>query len=493
MRILDAALDWINDRTGLIDLLKPMATHPVPPDTGWFYVFGSAILVSFGIQMVTGVVLATMFVPSSSSAYQSLDFITNSATLGSVIRGMHFWGASSMILFIGAHMIRVFLTGSFKFPREMNWVSGVVLLLLTVGMGFTGQLLRWDQNAVWSVIVGAEQAGRVPLLGHWLARLLLAGGTLSSVTLSRFFVLHVFVLPGLIFVTVGLHLYLVLRHGISEPPVPGRRVAVDDYRSFYERLLERSGVPFWPSAAWRDALFGLAVLLGVLFLAWWFGPPTLGRIPDPTIIQAQPRPDWYLLWYFAVLALLPHGAENYMIVFGPPLAGLVLLLLPFLFPTGERSPRRRPWAVAAVLTIVLSVAVLWRAGVEAPWSPDFEAQPLSTEVIGASSGPVFEGAALFAKRGCVYCHSISGDGGRRGPNLTTVGSRLTKRQMIIRILNGGYNMPGYSSILESGELEELVRFLQTRTSERSSEANLSMHPLVAERLIDAQHDSIGAE
>lgn len=464
MKIVKTTLDWINDRTGLVDMLAPMATHPVPPNTGWAYVFGSAVLISFVIQIITGMVLATMFVPASSEAYQSLDFITNTATFGAIIRGMHFWGASAMILFIGVHMIRVYLTGSYKFPREMSWISGVFLLLFTIGMGFTGQLLRWDQNAVWSVIVGAEQAGRVPFIGHWLAYLLMAGETLSSVTLSRFFVIHVFVLPGLIFITLGLHLYLVVRNGISEPPTAGQRVDPEHYRTFYERLLEKTGVPFWPSAAWRDAVFGLAVLLAVVFLAWWFGPPTLGRAPDPALVQAQPRPDWYLLWYFAVLALLPHGAEDYVIVLGPPLAFLVLLLLPFVFPGGERSPRRRPWAIAIVLTIIVSVSVLWREGVKAPWSPDFSAHSLPEQVIGTTTGTVFRGGQLFSNRGCIYCHTISGYGGKRGPNLTTVGNRLTEQQMIIRVLNGGYNMPGYSSILNSKELKEIVSFLQSRKS-----------------------------
>ncbi len=462
MRIVKTALDWFNDRTGLIDMLDPMLKHPVPPDTGWMYVFGSAVLISFGIQIVTGMVLATMYVPSSSEAYQSLEFITKTATLGSVIRGMHYWGASAMILFLGVHMIRVFLTGSYKFPREMSWVSGVFLLLFTFGMGFTGQTLRWDQNAIWSIIVGAEQAGRVPFIGQWLAHLLLAGGTLSSVTLSRFFVLHVFVLSGLIIATLGLHLYLVLRNGISEPPVPGRRVRNPGYREFYQGLLAKRGIPFWPHAAWRDAVFGLAVLAGVVLLAWWVGPPVIGRPPDPTLIQAEPRPDWYLLWYFAVLALLPHGAESYVIVLGPLLAGLVLLLLPFVFPEGERSPRRRPWAVAIVLIIVLSVGVLWRAGVTAYWSPDFGAQPLPEEVVGTTSGPVFLGSQLFAEKGCVFCHSIAGHGGHRGPELTTVGNRLTEQQMIIRVVNGGYNMPGYGSILNSTELKQVVSFLQSR-------------------------------
>jgi ubiquinol-cytochrome c reductase cytochrome b subunit len=188
----------------------------------------------------------------------------------------------------------------------------------------------------------------------------------------------------------------------------------------------------------------------------------IGRPPDPTIIDAQPRPDWYLLWYFAVLALLPHGAEDYVIILAPLVAVLVLLLLPIVFPAGERSPRKRPWAVASVLAIVVSVGVLWRAGVQADWSPDFSAQPLPDSVIGASAGPVHLGAELFAKRGCIYCHRVAGHGGRRGPDLTTVGDRLTEQQMIIRVLNGGYNMPGFGGILSAKELDQVVAFLKSR-------------------------------
>jgi ubiquinol-cytochrome c reductase cytochrome b subunit len=466
MKIVKGPLEWFNDRTGLVDKLGPLLKHPVPPDTGWMYVFGTAVLTSFAVQILTGIMLATMYVPSSSEAYRSLEFITHDATLGSFVRGMHYWGASAMILFLGVHMIRVFLTGSYKFPREMSWISGLFLLLFTVGMGFSGQTLRWDQNAVWSIVVGAEQVGRVPYLGQWLARLILTGGTLTSVTLSRFFALHVFILSGLIIATLGFHLYLVLRNGISEPPKPGCPVEIPRYRESYRRLLAKSGVPFWPNAIWRDAVFSLAVVAGIMLLAWLVGPPALGRHPNPSIVQAQPRPDWYLLWYFAVLALLPHAAEKYVIVLGPLVAGLALILLPFAFRGGERDASRRPWSVAAVAAIVISVAVLWRAGVTAKWSPDFNAKPLPRAVVGATSGPVFVGSQLFFNKGCIYCHSIARQGGRRGPDLTTVGSRLTRQQMIIRVSNGGYNMPGYGGILDSAELAQLVGFLESRQSQQ---------------------------
>jgi ubiquinol-cytochrome c reductase cytochrome b subunit len=465
MRVLRALWHWFDDRTGLSALFVPLAKHPVPPGSTWLYVFGSATLVAFIIQVVTGVALATVYVPSAGQAYNSLHFITNDAPLGSLLRGMHYFGASAMILLIGVHALRVFLMGSYKFPREVNWLTGVALLGLTVLMGFTGQLLRWDQNAVWSIVVGAEQAGRTPIIGRWLAHFIMAGDVVGGATLSRFFSIHVFLVPALIFGVVGFHLYLVLHHGISEPPESGRPVDPRTYRSWYRQMLEREGRPFFPDAVWRDALFAVVVISAVIALALVVGPPLLGKPPDPTIVQANPRPDWYLLWYFAVLALLPHGSENYVMILGPLTAGLVLILLPLVFPRGERSPRRRPWAVAIVVMIVLSVGTLWRAGVKADWSPDFSAVALPAGVIGAGSGPVLDGGRLFVTKACIYCHAVSGYGGHRGPDLTNVGKRLNADEMTVRILDGGYNMPAFGGILKPAQVKALVAFLQSRRTD----------------------------
>jgi ubiquinol-cytochrome c reductase cytochrome b subunit len=462
MRIYIAVRDWLDDRTGIPEAIGRTAKHLVPPDAKWWYVFGSATLCAFMIQVITGISLAFAYIPSASQAYSTLQFISEQAPFGHFLRGLHYFGASAMVLMVGLHMAQVYLAGSYKFPRELNWATGVLLLAFTLAMGFTGQLLRGDQNAVWTVVVAAEQAGRAPFIGQWLAHFILGGDTVGGATFTRFFAIHVFIMPGFIFAFVGLHLWLVLRHGISEPPQPGKPVDPKTYRQEYNELIKKTGRPFWPDAAWRDVVFCVAMIVAIAWLALVSGAPPLANPPDPSIIDATPRPDWYFMWYFAVLALLPHGTEQYILVGGPLLVGLILIGLPFFFNRGERSPQRRPWAIAIVLMTVVMIATLWVEGVKSPWSPNFNAEPLSPLVVGATDGPVFIGAQLFHAKGCLNCHLVGDDGGRRGPNLTEVGDRLSRDQMVLRIANGGVNMPAYASNLKPTEMDALVAFLQSR-------------------------------
>ena len=454
---------WLDDRLGISDLIGPSLRHLIPRDAKWWYVFGSATLLAFMIQVVTGVALAFSYVPSASQAYETLTFITNQTPFGHFVRGLHYFGASAMVLMVGAHMAQTFLFGSYKYPREMNWTTGVLLLGFTLVMGFTGQLLRWDQTATWSVVVAAEQAGRVPFVGPWLAKFILGGTTIGGATLSRFFAIHVFLVPGFLFLFIFLHLWLVLRHGISEPPVPGKAVDPATYHEEYHAELKRSGVPFWPDGMWRDVVFGTALVLVVASLAYFVGPPKIGRPPDPSILQADPRPDWYLLWYFAVLALIPPGIEGWFMILAPLLIGFILFLAPLIGHVGERHWSRRPWCIGVVLLSILMIGSLWIEGAKSPWSPNFQAKPLPESVVGAATGPVAEGARLFHDRACLNCHLIDGYGGRRGPDLTFVADRLTRNDMVVRILNGGGNMPAFGTILKPDELNDLVAFLETRS------------------------------
>jgi ubiquinol-cytochrome c reductase cytochrome b subunit len=452
---------WIDDRSGLLSAAHRALAHPVPPRTGWWYVFGSATLLAFILQVATGIALSTVYVPSSGQAYDSLRFISEQALLGRFLRGMHYFGASAMVLLIGIHVSRTYLMAAYKFPRELNWLSGAVLLLLTLALAFTGQLLRWDQSAVWSVIVGAAQAGRMPIVGGEIARFILAGDTIGGATLSRFFAFHVFFIPALVFLLIGLHLMLVLRHGISERPKAGEPVDPATYRRRYDELLRREGVPFWPDAAWRDVVFGAAMVSTVALLAVIVGPPELGPPPDPSILEAYPRPDWYFMWYFAVLAMAPQHLETIIIVAGPLVFGALLLLVP-MFNKGERSVRGRPMAALLVVFIWTMILVFWVAGQRADWSPDFDAPPLPAMVVKSTDPAVVEGARLFHEKGCEFCHAVAGFGGKRGPDLSDVAARMSPDQITARITNGGPNMPAYVRLLTPEQTRAIVTFLNTR-------------------------------
>lgn len=462
MKKLKQIWRWIDDRSGFSEIFLPLIKHPVPPGSKWSYVFGSATLFCLVLQVVTGVALALLYQPSASGAYKSLQFITDQATFGRVLRGMHYFGASGMIIMVGIHMIRVYITAAYKYPREMAWISGVFLLFLTIAMGFTGQLLRWDSNGVWSSVVAAEQLGRVPLIGKWLARLLLGGDTIGGHSLSRFFAFHVFIIPAVIFLFVGYHLMLVIRNGISEPPKIGRRVDPGTYRRWYQDMLKQVGVPFWPYAAWRDILFGALTIITIIGLAVAFGPPQLTQPPDPAIVYTQPKPDWYMLAIFALFALMPPKIESYMIVIGPLLTIIILLALPFVSNKGERHPLRRPWAIFGSVCVVIFVLSLFLLGERSGWSPKFKAKPLTLVQIHSNDTLVVSGAALFYQKGCLYCHKIRQAGGLTGPDLSQCALRLSENEMRIRIVNGGDNMPAYGGLLSDGELKAILAFLNSR-------------------------------
>jgi ubiquinol-cytochrome c reductase cytochrome b subunit len=462
MKILKKIWYWIDDRTGISELVAPMMKHLVPPDSKWAYVLGSATLIAFIVQVITGIGLAFMYQPSSGAAYDSLKFISSEAPFGRILRGVHYFGSSTMILLIGLHMIRVYLYGAFKYPREMGWISGVILLGMTVMMGFTGQLLRWDSTGVWSAIVGAAQAGRIPLIGKPMAYLMLGGDTIGGQTLSRIFALHVFLIPGILFAVIGLHIYLVVRNGISEPPKAGRPVDPKTYRKWYHDMLEEKGVPFWPDAAWRDMLFGFLVIIAILLLAVFVGAPPIEDPPDPSNIIASPKPDWYFLWIFGVFALMPRSIEDFALAYAPILVGFFLFAMPFLFNKGERSPWRRPWSIMILLAIITVVSTFWYRGSKSSWSPKFNAQPLPAVVVGDVSQDAKAGSVLFSKKACLYCHTISGNGGQRGPDLSNVADRMNSDELTVKIVNGGVNMPAYGATLTQQELHDLVKFLSTR-------------------------------
>ena len=450
----------MDDRGGFSELIEPLKTHLVPPGARWNYVWGSATLFCLLIQIITGIALSFLYQPSADVAYQSLVYIENEAFLGSFIRGLHNWGASGMVFLMGIHMIRVYLNAAYKYPREMSWISGVVLMALTIVMAFTGQLLRWDNNGVWSAVVAAEQMGRIPLVGDYISYFLLGGKTIGGDTLSRFFAMHTFLVPAILFMIVGYHLFLVFRNGISEPPKAGRLINPKTYRKWYADMLQKKGVPFFPDAIWRDVVFSGIVLIALIILAWFVGAPKLTTAPDLTNVNVDPKPDWYFTWIFSIFALLPRDLNSFIIFLGPLLTAVVLFAIPFLSNKGERSPLRRPWAIGGVVFIVLSISALWYIGNIEPWRPHFDAKPLSIEsTVVNPTAEVKQGIDLFNTVGCLYCHKIGDRGGIRGPDLTEIQNRLSKQQIVIRIVNGAQNMPAYGGSLTKEELRDITAFL----------------------------------
>ncbi|WP_373047525.1 cytochrome b N-terminal domain-containing protein [Vulgatibacter sp.] len=454
---------WFYDRFRLPVFHRFIQEHRVPKALagrkGWFYILGNATLAAFLVQVVTGIALTSKYVATPAHAYESLQHITDVATLGWLIRALHYFGASAMVILIVLHACRTFLTGSYKFPREASWMTGVVLLFLTSLLAFSGQLLRWNQDGVWAVVVAAQFASRVPLVGAELAEFVLAGQGVGGPTLSRFYSLHTIVLPVLVVAVVSFHLYLVIENGISEPPESGKPVDKRTYRAQYEKLKEH-GADYFPDTVWREAIAALVVVAVIFALAFTFGPKTLGAPPDPTTLSARPRPDWFLIWYYAVLWLKPRGAETLVMVYLPLGTLFFLFVMPILFGKGERSPLRRPWAIPIVVGILASFASLIWLGLRAPWEPDYETKPIPTAVIGAAEGPVYEGALLFHERGCQICHRVLDHGGAYGPDLTNVTTRLSPEEVAVRTVMGFGDMPAYRDAITDAELGTIVAFLK---------------------------------
>jgi ubiquinol-cytochrome c reductase cytochrome b subunit len=456
---------WLDDRLHLTALYASTAGHEVPASAGsWFYVFGSATLLCFIIQVITGTCLAFVYVPSTNEAWTSLQYLNHAQFLGWYMRAVHYWGSNFMVAIMTAHMIQVFLFGAYKYPRELTWVSGVFLLLCTLGLAFTGQVMRFDQDAYWGLGIGASVMGRVPLIGSQLVHVLLAGPIIAGETLSRFFTLHVFIIPGLVIAIVAMHLRLVLTKGINEYPRPGHPVRKSTYDAEYAEILRKEGVPFVPQAIGKDLIFAGLVIVGILACAFFFGPKGPFGRPDPTIVDTNPRPDFYFLSIFAALALLPDWMEVVVLFIAPVICILLLLALPFISGTGEKSARRRPVAVMSVILVMLVISVLCYMGDTSPWSPHMDAwsaAPVPVEYVKKRTPLELKGALVFQEKQCRNCHSLGGDGGQRGPALDAVATRLTGPEMVRQVIQGGGNMPAYGKKLSPAEVDALVAFMQT--------------------------------
>lgn len=471
---------WFDSRLHLSKMFDETAGHLIPPSSAsWFYVFGAATLLCFVIQIATGVCLAFVYQPSASDAYASLEYLNFKQLLGWLLRGLHYWGSTFMVAVMSAHMTQVFLFGAFKYPRELTWISGVVLFFCTLGLAFTGQILRFDQDAYWALGIGAATLGRFPFIGAQLVHLMLDGPIIAGKTLSRFFAIHVFILPGVLIGIIGLHLRLVLSKGINEYPKPGKLVEKDSYENEYQALIKKKGVPFFPYAIGKDLVVAGLVALGIVFCALVFGPKGPGGAPNPTLIDTTPRPDFYFLSLFAVLALLPPSTETFLIIVAPIVIIIILLALPFISGTGEKSVRRRPVAALVVIVIFLALGIFTYLGATSPWSPHMDAwsdDATPVKFVKGRSPLELQGAVTLQYKQCRNCHSLGGEGGHRGPALDEVATRLTSIQMVRQVIQGGGNMPAYGKNISPAEVTALVAFLRTLHSPHVAPARDSAVP-----------------
>ena len=301
-------------------------------------------------------------------------------------------------------------------------------------------MLRFDQEAYWGIVIGASITSRVPGLGSPLLQLLLGGPIIGGATLSRFFALHVFVVPGILIGCVTLHVLMVLKLGVNEWPMPGRIVRRSSYLQDYHRLTQADGVPFAPYAIWKDITFSGAMVLAIIVCAAVFGPFGPTGPPDPTIIQTTPHPDFFFLWIYALLSYLPAAAETRVLLIAPVVVIALLLALPFIAGEGEKSWRRRPLAVLSVVLVAVTLGTLTHLGLHTPWSPEMDAwssEPIPDSALAGFTALQRRGAVVFQAKQCHNCHALGGRGGHRGPALDDVAVTLTYDQLVRQVIQGG--------------------------------------------------------
>ena len=401
---------WIDERSGIKKPLEAFLYKPVPSLVGWTHTLGFTLLFLLTVQLVTGVFLAINYAPTPDAAYASVTYITERVLFGAFVRGLHRWAANLMVIFVGLHMIRVFLFGSYKYPRELTWILGVSLLLIVMGFVFTGVLLPWDQKGYWATVVGIKIAGTTPLIGDFLMRVIQGGEGLGEATLTRFYILHVILLPGTIVLLAAAHVLLVHRLGES----PAWEVTTTEQ----EKEIASKGQPFYPYQVFRDVTVALVVFLVTIILALFSGAP-LERLADPNDTLYLPRPDWPFLFLFQILKYFSGPLELVGTIVIPLIVIVILFLLPFIDRNRNKRPLKRPWALGFMVLGILGLAVLTLLGALSPQTPEELARPpeVAPEVLSAEEQA---GMRIFSDSGCIQCHSVGGVGGNVGLDLTHV-------------------------------------------------------------------------
>ena len=494
-------IDWLEHRTGIESAIKNFLYEDIPDSAGWHQIIGSMAVFFFVIQVFTGGLLAFNYAATPGEAYNSVKYIMTEITGGPLIRGLHHWGASMMLIIVALHMIQVFIYGAYKKPREATWMVGVVLLLITLAFGLTGYLLPWDNRAYWGTEVTTQIISTTPLAGPYLLRLLGSQGAVGNVTFSRFYALHTVLLPPLTIIIIGIHIYLVRKHGVA--------AAVGDTAPKRK---------FFPEQVFKDTV-GVAIAFIILFIMALVVKVPLERLADPTDTAYVPRPEWYFLFLFQALKFFKGPLEAVGSVVLPGLAVLTLFLIPFI----DRGPMIRLGKRTFAITFVFLAAIAWTSlttaavvttpknqeSAEDTATPATEtpeaiktteaaasdttasATPTAAETAsipgGAQLAPwqlltpeELAGLAFFKKQGCTGCHPGTGKKGI-GPDLTKIPKdHRNVAYLAPHFKNPSQMVPGSVMPpvdLPDANLNELAIFMLTLTPQ--NEAALKATPAFA--------------
>jgi ubiquinol-cytochrome c reductase cytochrome b subunit len=515
---------WLDDRAGVRDIRRLLLDEPLPAGTAWWFTTGSVLLFALAVQAVTGIALALYYAPTPDHAWDSVSYITTTVRGGAFLRGLHYWGASLMVVAIAIHMLRVVFFGSYRKPRELNWIVGLILLHVVLAFGLTGYLLPWDQRAYWATVVTINISKLTPLVGGWVADLLRGGSDVGALTLTRWYTLHVMVLPALVAGLVGIHLYLMRRQGVSGPVTP---------------QAGRSQM-FFPWQAARDLAVVGAVALVLAYFAW-LGAPPLEPPADPASSGYIPRPEWYFLGLFQLLKYFPGRLEVVGALLIPGLVMTWLALLPWMDRGRSRAPRHRRGVLLVFSAGLAGVAVLTALGAKdrplqpaQAWNlrelagfaliesderctachgPDRVAAPIEAGRISrppvwlnahvvdplviapgvreapasnaadtlaiqaalarlrSATPPAFAGGVrhvqVLVNRFCLSCHTIDGVGGKDGPNLSAPGLKFGADQIEMRIIDpkaiqADARMPALADRINADDIKAIAAWLAAK-------------------------------
>lgn len=335
---------WLDERYALTTLMGALLHVEIPRSVRTYYL-GGITLFFFMVQVITGILLSLYYQPTPNTAYNSILFIMNEVSFGWLIRSIHAWGANLMVIFCVLHLLRVFFQGAYKAPREITWTMGVLLLAVTLGFGFTGYLLPWDQRAFWATTVGSEIAGAVPLIGEQALIFLRGGPQVTARTLSRFYGVHVLVMPVSLLALLLVHLTLVHQQGLADPD-PDRPVEEAGRK-------KKALLPFFPNYV-LDEVIAWYVMLAILVILASLLPAGLEEPADPLRTPPHSKPEWYFLFLYQGLKYVPRVVG----VMAPIVGGLLLLVLPFIDRNPQHAPRRRPVAMAIGIVTLIGIIAL---------------------------------------------------------------------------------------------------------------------------------------